>query len=119
MEASVHPTGLTTAEAAARRAQFGPNTVAERTVTVGAVLVRQLRNPLLVLLVAAAIVSAFTGGVTDSVIIGVLVALGVGLGFVDEFRSERAVAALHATLDRKSTRLNSSHIPLSRMPSSA
>ena len=39
MDASVHPTGLTTAEAAARRAQFGPNTVAERTVTVGAKLV--------------------------------------------------------------------------------
>ena len=32
---------------------------------------------------------------------------------------ESQVGAMKAVLDRKSTRLNSSHIPLSRMPSSA
>ena len=34
-------------------------------------------------------------------------------------RDEHGLVAVHVALDRKSTRLNSSHIPLSRMPSSA
>ena len=38
---------------------------------------------------------------------------------VEAKAKELAVARLMADLDRKSTRLNSSHIPLSRMPSSA
>ena len=56
---------------------------------------RQLRNPLLLLLLAAATVSAFVGQGTDAVIIAVIVTLSVGLGFFNEFRSEQAVAALH------------------------
>ena len=36
-----------------------------------------------------------------------------------QFRSGQATTTLIDTTDRKSTRLNSSHIPLSRMPSSA
>ena len=38
---------------------------------------------------------------------------------VDSALSEVRTALLEADVDRKSTRLNSSHIPLSRMPSSA
>ena len=38
---------------------------------------------------------------------------------IEHAASERGVSCLHHTIDRKSTRLNSSHIPLSRMPSSA
>ena len=42
---------------------------------------------------------------------------GVVGGDVD--KTVRVVVLFRAVLDRKSTRLNSSHIPLSRMPSSA
>ena len=38
---------------------------------------------------------------------------------IDEGRFEEEIVPLEVTRDRKSTRLNSSHIPLSRMPSSA
>src|SRR6266508_4297135 len=55
-----------------------------------------LRNPLLILLLAAAAVSAATGDPTDGAIIAAIVGLSVGLGFVNEYRSELAVAALHA-----------------------
>ena len=95
---ATRPTGLTSAESDSRRAVFGANVLASRTVTVFSVLVRQLRNPLLILLLGAAAVSVVIGDTTDGGIIAAIVALSVGLGFVNEYRSEIAVAALHANI---------------------
>jgi Mg2+-importing ATPase len=95
--------GLTAAEAARRLAVHGPNALASHGARPWEVLVRQLRNPLLVLLVGAAAVSAFTGGISDAVIIGVIVSLSVGLGFVNEYRSEQAVEALHSQVHHRTT----------------
>ena len=92
------PSGLSASEAAARLSEVGPNVLATRTVTVGGVLMRQLRNPLLILLLGAAGVSAVTGDGTDAAIIASIVLLSVGLGFVNEYRSELAVAALHQSI---------------------
>ncbi len=63
-----------------------------------AVLVRQIRNPILILLLGAALVSGFTGGGTNAVIIAVIVFLSVGLGFFNEYRAERAMASLRAQI---------------------
>jgi P-type Mg2+ transporter len=90
--------GLTSREATRRHAEFGPNVLSSRTVTWFGVLGRQLRNPLLILLLAAAAVSTATGDTTDGGIIAAIVVLSVGLGFVNEYRSEVAVAALHANI---------------------
>jgi len=88
-------TGLASEESADRLGRYGHNVLATRKVTAFDVLMRQLRNPLLILLLSAAGVSAATGDVTDGVIIAAIVVLSVGLGFVNEYRSEQAVAALH------------------------
>jgi Mg2+-importing ATPase len=90
--------GLTSEEARARLDSYGHNALRSHAVRPVAVLVRQLRNPLLLLLLAAATVSGFVGEGTDAVFIGVIVSLSVGLGFVNEYRSEQAVAALHAQI---------------------
>jgi len=90
--------GLGSGEASRRLGEFGPNVLSSRTVTVFGVLWRQLRNPLLILLLTAAAVSAATGDTTDGGIIAAIVVLSVGLGFVNEYRSEVAVAALHANI---------------------
>ena len=64
-------------------------------------VLRQLRNPLLLLLLAAAGVSGLTGDPTDAVIIAAIVVLSVGLGFVNEYRAANAVAALHADIHHR------------------
>ena len=92
------PTGLTSAEAAHRLTVCGHNVLVEHRVTVGGVLMRQLRNPLLILLGSAAIVSGATGDPTDAIIIGLILSLSVGLGFTNEYRSELAAIALHSSI---------------------
>ena len=56
---------------------------------------RQLRSPILILLFVTAGVSIFLGESTNAVIIAVILLASVGLGFVNEFRAERAADALH------------------------
>ena len=90
--------GLSTAEAEARLASFGPNAVRTHHASAVSVLIRQLRSPLLLLLITAAAVSALVGEGTDAMIIGAIIAASVGLGFVNEYRAERAAEALHSSI---------------------
>jgi Mg2+-importing ATPase len=90
--------GLSGAEAERRLASVGPNALRSHGARPLRVLARQLRNPLLLLLLAAALTSAFVGERTDALIIFLISGLSVGLGFLNEYRSERAVEALHAQL---------------------
>jgi len=59
------------------------------------VLGRQLRSAVLILLAGTAIVSYFLGDSMQAVIIGVILAASIGLGFVNEYRAENAAAELH------------------------
>jgi len=87
--------GLSAQEAATRLDQVGPNAVREHGANGWGVLARQLRSPLLALLAGTALVSFFLGERNDAVIIAVILIGSIGLGFVNEFRAERAAQALH------------------------
>jgi P-type Mg2+ transporter len=95
------PGGLTPAEAARRLARYGPNAVASHRTGFWAVLGHQVRSPLLALLVIAATASYFVGERSDAVIIGVIVAVSVGLGFVNEYRAAKASEALHSQISHR------------------
>jgi len=82
-DSSTGSTGLTSAEAAARLQRDGPNVVARlRPSSPAHRLVRQLVDPLVLLLLAALVVTLLVGDLTDAVIIAVVVvansAIGVG-----------------------------------------
>jgi len=91
-------TGLSTEEAHRRLAETGRNAVTHHGVQALAVLLRQLRNPLLILLGAATATAFALGERSDALIILVIVSISVGLGFINEYRSERAVAELHSRI---------------------
>ena len=92
------PEGLTSDEVAERLRRFGSNALAVHRVRATTVLFRQIRNPILLLLLGAALVSGLTGGGTNAVIIAVIVFLSVGLGFFNEYRAEMAMASLRAQI---------------------
>ena len=90
--------GLSSDDVAERLRRFGPNALGTHRVRATAVLFRQIRNPILILLLGAALVSGLTGGGTNAVIIAVIVALSVGLGFFNEYRAEVAMASLRGKI---------------------
>lgn len=57
-------------------------------------VLRQLRDPMIALLLAAGMVTALTGDGPDTVIIALVVVLNTALGVAQEWRAERAVKAL-------------------------
>ncbi len=93
--------GLTVEEAARRLAATGPNAVRTHHAQPLRVLGRQLRSPVLLLLAVTATVSSFLGETTDTAVIGIILAASVGLGFLNEYRAERATDALHSQVTHR------------------
>ncbi len=93
--------GLDPDEAARRLAAVGPNALRAHGARLWSVLARQFRSYLLLLLLAAAAVSIFVGEGTNAGIILTIVGLSVVLGFLNEYRSERAVETLHSQIHRR------------------
>jgi len=92
------PGGLAAGEAAARLSRDGPNALPSHVKGPFDVLLGQLKNPLLLLLAATAVISIFLRDATDATIILAIVVLSVGLGFINEYRAQRAIADLHAQI---------------------
>lgn len=103
------PLGLDPQEAHRRLAEYGPNSLGRGSVRASAILWRQLRNPLLLLLIATAITSSFLGEQTDAYIIIAIISLSVGLGFFNEYRSERAMADLHQRVHHRALAIRAGH----------
>ncbi|GAA1542348.1 cation-translocating P-type ATPase [Nocardioides humi] len=88
--------GLTTRAARDRLRRFGANTLPPqpRRSLAGRVL-EQVRDPMIVLLVAAALLATFLGDGASTVIIVAVVVFNTTAGVVQQVRAERAIAALH------------------------
>lgn len=95
--------GLASASLAERRRTFGENVATRGAPSAWAVFLRQLNNPLLLLMIATCVISLGFGEKSDAAIILTIVAFSLGLGFYDEYRSERAVADLRTRIRRMAT----------------
>ncbi|RPF46862.1 Ca2+-transporting ATPase [Thermodesulfitimonas autotrophica] len=88
-------TGLSSPEAGLRRQKYGPNELTETPPkSPWRILWEQLTAAMVVVLIVAAVVSLFLGEYKDAVAILVIVVLNAILGFTQEYRAERAMAAL-------------------------
>jgi len=87
--------GLSRAEAAARLTTDGPNTVARpRPHRLIARIGAQLTDPLVVLLLAASVVTLLLRDWTDTAVILLVVVLNTAIGVAQQVRADRAIAAL-------------------------
>ncbi|MGZ6037667.1 MAG: magnesium-translocating P-type ATPase [Phenylobacterium sp.] len=94
--------GLTSAEAAARLAKYGRNADAQaREAGVLLSVARRLLEPLCLILMVAAVVSAATGDVPSALIILVILGASVALDTVQEGRAKRAAQALRESVALK------------------
>lgn len=93
--------GLSTSEAQTRQAKFGPNKLKEEEKTpLWIRFFQQMADPMVIMLIVAAVISAVTGMIqgesewADVVIIMAVVIINSALGVIQEAKSEEALAAL-------------------------
>jgi Ca2+-transporting ATPase len=88
-------TGLSKAEAQKRLAQYGPNELVERgKKSPFVIFLSQFKEVMVIVLLIAALVSAFLGEFTEVIVILAIVVLNAILGFTQEYRAEQAMEAL-------------------------
>ena len=94
-ELKSQPSGLSQAEATERTLQYGANEIqAAKRISAWEILLEQFKNILILILLGATAISLFLGHGIESIAIAVIVLFAVLLGFIQEYRAERAIEAL-------------------------
>jgi len=93
--------GLSQSEAETRRATFGLNMLTKSRHTALDILGRQLKSSLVYLLAFATIFSFVLRDLSDGSIIAVILVINASLGFLQEYRSERAVEKLSSFISKQ------------------
>jgi Mg2+-importing ATPase len=99
LQVAASPDGLSSAEAAARLVQFGPNLIhGERKRALVLQFLAKFRSPLVIILLTASAISAFTGDAASFFIIGTIVIISTTLDFVQEYRAGQAAERLRQSV---------------------
>lgn len=92
--------GLDSEDAAVRLERHGPNRLPEgRRRSTSERITAHLKNLLILVLIAAALVSLLMGHVVDAAVILAVVVVNTAIGFIQEGRAERALDAIRAMID--------------------
>lgn len=87
--------GLSNTEASERIRQNGPNSLKEKKKkSAFSIFISQFRDLMILILIAAAVLSGVMGDRIETIIILVIVLLNATVGFVQEFRAEKTLEAL-------------------------
>jgi Ca2+-transporting ATPase len=87
--------GLSSAEARRRLGRYGPNELIEKKKkTLIFMFLDQFKDFMILVLMAAAVISGIIGEASDTIAIMVIILLNAVIGFVQEYRAEKAMAAL-------------------------
>ena len=90
-----NPQGLSISDAEEKLLQYGPNELQEgKKKGVAGMLLGQFKDVMILILLAAAIISGIIGDLTDTIVILVIVVLNAVIGFFQEYRAEKAMQAL-------------------------
>lgn len=87
--------GLSQGDASERLDKYGSNELREEeTISPWRMLLEQFKNVLIIILLIAVAISAFTGELTDAIVIFIIILFAAGLGFIQEYRAGKAIQAL-------------------------
>ena len=87
--------GLPSAEIEERQKQYGKNELIEKKrISVLILLLRQFTDVMVIILLAAAVISLAVGDLKDAIVILIIVLLNAIIGFIQEYRAEKALEAL-------------------------
>jgi len=93
--------GLKEEEAKKRLAIFGFNEIPSKKIQWFEILLRQFKSPFCYLLLIAGLIAFVIGETIDSACIFLFVVINVVLGFIQEFRAEKAIQYLKTFLDAR------------------
>ena len=87
--------GITNKDAQERLTVYGLNEIPEgKSIPIFLILLKQFKSWLVIILIIAAIISWFAGHILDTWVIVAVVFINAGIGFLQEFRADKAIASL-------------------------
>ena len=99
----VNANGLTTEEVTKRQTEFGKNTIPQpKPKSLISIFFHQFLNPLIYVLIAAAIISFATGDLNDAIFIFAIIFINAVMGTYQEWRAENSALALQNLVKIKS-----------------
>lgn len=107
------PTGIDDETASERLRKKGKNQIEDKKKkTIVQMILSQLSDFMILILIAAAVISGFIGDLTDTIIILAIIIINAVVGFIQEYRAEKAMEALnnmvanHARILRKGKKID-------------
>jgi Ca2+-transporting ATPase len=94
--------GLTSQDARERLAKFGTNEIKEtKKISPWKIFLEQFTSPVVWILIAALIISVLVDHLVDAIIIGAILVINAILGFIQEYRAEKAIEALKKVITQQ------------------